>query len=47
MKQLVAGLDKRKPADLLTLGRVVAGALGMASGDPDPRLTETTPPDLG
>jgi predicted ester cyclase len=47
LKQLVAGLDKRRPSDLLTLGRVVAGALGMASGDPDPRLTETTPPDLG
>lgn len=47
LKQLVGGLDKRRPADLLTLGRVVAGALGMASGDPDPRLTETVPPDLG
>ncbi|MEV6347631.1 ester cyclase [Actinoplanes sp. NPDC051851] len=46
LKQLLAGLDKRKPADLMKLGRAVAGALSMAGADPDPRLTGTTEPDL-
>lgn len=46
LKQLIGGLDKRSPADLLTLGRAVIGLLGMAGGDPDPRLLETSPPDL-
>lgn len=46
LKQLIGGLDKRSPADLLTLGRAVVGLLGMAGGDPDPRLLETSPPDL-
>lgn len=46
LEQLVAGLDKKKPADLLTLGRVVAGVLAMAGGEPDPRLTDTVAPDL-
>ena len=41
LKQLLAGLDKKKPADLLKLGRVVAGALAMTGGEPDPRLTDT------
>jgi predicted ester cyclase len=46
LKQLVGGLDKRKPGDLLTLGRAVAGALSMAGADPDPRLRNTVPPNL-
>lgn len=46
LKQLVAGLDKKNPADLVTLGRVVAGLLAMSGGEPDPRLTDTTEPDL-
>lgn len=46
LKQLFAGLDKRKPRDLATLGRAVAGALSMAGGAPDPRLTDTPPPEL-
>lgn len=46
LKQLVAGLDKKNPADLLKLGRAVAGLLAMSGGEPDPRLTDTTEPDL-
>lgn len=46
LKQLFAGLDKRKPRDLVTLGRAVAGALSMAGGEPDPRLTDTPSPEL-
>lgn len=46
LKQLFGGLDKRRPSDLLKLGKAIAGALSMSSGKPDPRLTETTPPDL-
>jgi predicted ester cyclase len=38
LKQLVAGLDKKNPADLLKLGRAVAGLLAMSGGEPDPRL---------
>ncbi|WP_431964567.1 ester cyclase [Nocardia sp. bgisy134] len=47
LKQLVGGLDKRDPRDLLKLGRAVAGALAMAGAEPDPRLLATTPPELG
>uniref|UniRef100_UPI003F497984 ester cyclase n=1 Tax=Actinomadura sp. CA-154981 TaxID=3240037 RepID=UPI003F497984 len=46
LKQLLGGLDKRNPADLLKLGRAVAGALAMAGGEPDPCLTKTVTPDL-
>ncbi|WP_091675830.1 ester cyclase [Amycolatopsis marina] len=46
LRQLFAGLDKKKPGDLLTLGRAIAGALSMAGREPDPRLLDTTPPDL-
>ncbi|GAA5049835.1 ester cyclase [Nocardia callitridis] len=44
--QLVGGLDKKNPADLLTLARALVGALGMAGTEPDPRLTHTVTPDL-
>lgn len=44
LKQLIAGLDKKKPADLLTLGRAVVGLLAMSGEEPDPRLLATTPP---
>lgn len=44
LKQLIGGLDKRDPRDLLTLGRTVVGLLSMAGEDPDPRLLATTPP---
>jgi hypothetical protein len=46
LKQLLAGLDKRDPRDLATLARAVIGMLGMAGAPPDPRLLETTPPEL-
>lgn len=46
LKQLIGGLDKKNPKDLLTLGRAVVGLLGMAGEEPDPRLLDTTPPDL-
>lgn len=45
--QLIAGLDKRKPAGLLKLARVLRGALATAGSKPDPRLLHTTEPDLG
>ncbi|GGM06701.1 MULTISPECIES: ester cyclase [Micromonospora] len=38
LKQVVAGLDRRRPRDLLTLLKVVRGMLAMAGGEPDPRL---------
>lgn len=46
LKQLLAGLDKRKPRDLAKLVRAVVGMLGMAGTPPDPRLLKTTPPEL-
>ncbi|GAB3444041.1 ester cyclase [Actinophytocola sediminis] len=46
LKQLVAGLDKKNPRDLVTLGRAVLGLLAMAGEEPDERLLRTTPPDL-
>ena len=46
LKQLIGGLDKKSPGDLLTLGRAVVGLLQMAGDEPDPRLLDTTPPDL-
>lgn len=46
LKQLIAGLDKRDPRALVTLGRSLLGMLAMAGGEPDPRLLDTTPPVL-
>jgi len=46
LKQLVGSLDKRKPRDLATLAGVLKGALAMAGSEPDPRLSDTTPPRL-
>lgn len=46
LRQLVAGVDRRRPSGLLKLIRMVRGALSMAAGSPDPRLTDTTAPDL-
>jgi predicted ester cyclase len=46
LKQLLGGLDKSNPRDLVKLGRAVIGLLTMASGEPDPRLLSTTPPNL-
>ncbi|MFE2447311.1 ester cyclase [Stenotrophomonas sp. NPDC087984] len=46
LKQLVAGVDKRRPSGLLKLIRILKGALAMAGGAADPRLLRSTPPDF-
>lgn len=46
LKQLIGGLNKRDPRDLLKLGRAVSGLLAMSGGEPDPRLTDTAAPEL-
>jgi predicted ester cyclase len=46
LKQLLAGLDKRKPGHLLKLGRAMRGLLSTGTTQPDPRLLNTTPPVL-
>lgn len=46
LKQLIGGLNKKDPRDLLKLGRAVVGLLAMSGGEPDPRLLDTTVPDL-
>lgn len=46
LKQLLAGVDRRKPSGLLKLARILKGVLSMAGGKPDPRLLDTTPPDF-
>ncbi|MEU5703010.1 ester cyclase [Streptomyces aurantiacus] len=46
LKQLLAGVDRRKPSSLLKLARVLKGVLSMAGSKPDPRLLDTTPPDF-
>lgn len=43
VKQLVGGLDKRNPADLITLGRTIFGILAMSGESADERLTTTAP----
>lgn len=46
LKQLLGGLDKRKPRDLARLVRALKGALLAAGGSPDPRLLDTVAPNL-
>lgn len=46
LKQLLGGLDKRNPRDVAKLLGALKGALSAAGGDPDPRLLNTSPPDL-
>jgi steroid delta-isomerase-like uncharacterized protein len=46
LRQLLGSLDRRKPRHLILLARAVLGMLRMAGGEPDPRLTATTPPEL-
>ncbi len=43
LKQLLAGLNKKKPRDLLKMVRVLLGVLSMAGRTPDPRLLATPP----
>lgn len=44
IKQLVGGLDPKKPANWLLAARCLRGLLAMSSEQPDPALTNTTPP---
>lgn len=46
LKQLVAGVHKRRPRGLLKLAKIVRGMLAMSGSEPDPRLLETTVPDF-
>ena len=46
LKQLVGGLDKRDPRDLVKLGRAVLGLLAMSGAEPDPRLLQTASLEL-
>ncbi|MEU3984044.1 ester cyclase [Streptomyces sp. NPDC026672] len=46
LKQLIGGVDKRSPAGLLKLGRILKGVLKASGTAPDPRLLATTPPGL-
>jgi hypothetical protein len=47
LKQVIGGIDRRRPSGLRKLLQVLRGMLAMSGGQPDPRLTTTTPPDLG
>jgi predicted ester cyclase len=44
LKQVLAGLDRRKPSHLLRLARAVRGLLAADRTEPDARLLDTTPP---
>ncbi|GEE03927.1 hypothetical protein nbrc107696_43730 [Gordonia spumicola] len=46
LKQLIGGLDKKNPRDLLTIGRAVVGLLAMSGEEPDSRLLDTVPPQF-
>ena len=46
LKQLIAGIDRRRPRGLLKLLGVLKGALGAVGSAPDPRLTNTVAPNL-
>ncbi|MFJ4920352.1 ester cyclase [Streptomyces sp. NPDC088725] len=46
LKQLVEGVDRRKPSGILKLLRILKGVLAMSGGAPDARLLDTTPPDF-
>jgi len=47
LKQLVGGLDLKRPANWVLAARCVRGLLAMTSGTPDSSLVDTTPPVLG
>jgi predicted ester cyclase len=46
LKQLIGGLDLKRPKNWLLTARCLRGLLKTAGGAPDPRLLNTTPPDL-
>lgn len=45
LKQLIGGLDMRRPRSWVLAARCVRGLLAMSGREPDPRLLNTTPPD--
>lgn len=44
--QLLRGIDLKRPRNWITLARTVVGVLRMSGDAPDPRITDTTPPDF-
>ncbi|MFP2956613.1 ester cyclase [Myxococcus sp. 1LA] len=46
LKQLVGGLDMKRPKNWLLAVQCLKGLLSMSSGQPAPELTHTTPPSL-
>jgi predicted ester cyclase len=46
LKQVIGGIDRRRPSGLRKLLQAMRGVLAMSGGRPDPRLVDTTPPEL-
>jgi predicted ester cyclase len=46
LRQLIGGLDLKKPKNVLLALKCLRGLLAMTGEQPDPRLTATTEPDL-
>lgn len=46
LKQVISGIDRRRPSGLRKLLQVVRGMLAMSSGRPDERLVNTVAPAL-
>ncbi|MFD4675748.1 ester cyclase [Lentzea sp. NPDC058450] len=46
LKQVIGGIDRKKPSGIAKLLKVLRGMLAMSGSRPDPRLTRTTPPSL-
>ncbi|SDM56392.1 ester cyclase [Allokutzneria albata] len=46
LRQLIGGLDLKKPANWLLLAKCVRGALSMTGSKPHPALLDTQPPSL-
>ncbi|MGN6724213.1 MAG: ester cyclase [Marmoricola sp.] len=46
VSQLLRGIDVKNPRNWLTLARTVVGFLRMSGDEPDPRITNTTPPEF-
>jgi hypothetical protein len=47
VRQLLAGLSLRDPRQWPRLVRTLRALLSMSADEPDPRLVDATPPDLG
>lgn len=46
LRQLIGGLDMKKPANWLKAVRCLRGLVAMSGGEPDPALSNTVPPDF-